>query len=259
MAVSFARRRLRWSPPADGTDLWDAPMTASAPRVLIVDDEPQLVRGLKIMLRNAGRVVETARTALDMLAILAEHPPDVLVLDFVLPDGQGVEVCRQAGRSSKLPILIMSAIGEKREKVRALDAGADDYLVKPFRDEELLAWLKGVLQRSVAGSGSSTLEIGELVIDLARRRVTRAGAVVLLEPTEFEIVRVLAQHHGRLVTDGQRLRGAWRPEYVKQTHHLRSRVAQIRTKLERDPSHPEYLITEPGIGYRFREPIEAVA
>ena len=123
------------------------------------------------------------------------------MLDFVLPDGQGVEVCKQVRRCSKLPILIMSAIGEEREKVRALDAGADDYLAKPFRGEELLARLRGVLQRSVAGGGSSTLEIGELVIDLARRRVTRAGAVVLLAPTEFEIVRVLAQHHGRLVTD----------------------------------------------------------
>ena len=234
-------------------------MTAIAPRVLIVDDEPQLVRGLKIMLRTAGYVVETARTALDMLAILAEHPPDVLVLDFVLPDGQGVEVCKQVRRCSKLPILIMSAVGEEREKVRALDAGADDYLAKPFRGEELLARLRGVLQPSVAGSGTSTLEIGELVIDLARRRVIRAGAVVLLAPTEFEIVRVLAQHHGRLVTDGQLLRAAWGPEYLKQTHHLRVRVAQIRTKLERDPSHPEYLITEPGIGYRFCDPHEAVA
>ena len=231
-------------------------MTAIAPRVLIAGDEPQLVRGLQIMLRTAGYVVETARTALDMLAILAERPPDVLVLDFVLPDGQGVEVCTQVRRCSKLPILIMSAIGEEREKVRALDAGADDYLAKPFRGEELLARLSGILRRSVAGDGSSTLEIGELVIDLARRRVTRAGAVLLLAPTEFEIVRVLAQHRGRLVTDGQLLRAAWGPQYLKQTRHLRIRVAQIRTKLERDPSHPEYLITEPGIGYRFRDPYE---
>ena len=234
-------------------------MTAIAPRVLVVDDEPQLLRGLKIMLRTAGYVVETTRTAADMLAILAARPPDVLVLDFVLPDGQGVEVCKQVRRCSKLPILILSAIGEEREKVRALDAGADDYLAKPFRGDELLARLRGVLRRSVAGGGSSTLEIGELVIDLARRRVTRAGAVVLLAPTEFEIVRVLAQHHGRLVTDGQLLRAAWGPQYLKQTRHLRVRVAQIRTKLERDPSHPEYLITEPGIGYRFRDPHEAVA
>ena len=231
-------------------------MTAIAPRVLIAGDEPQLVRGLQIMLRTAGYVVETARTALDMLAILAAHPPDVLVLDFVLPDGQGVEVCTQVRRCSKLPILIMSAIGEEREKVRALDAGADDYLAKPFRGDELLARLSGILRRSVAGDGSSTLEIGELVIDLARRRVTRAGAVLLLAPTEFEIVRVLAQHRGRLVTDGQLLRAAWGPQYLKQTRHLRIRVAQIRTKLERDPSHPEYLITEPGIGYRFRDPYE---
>lgn len=236
-----------------------AQMTAIAPHVLIAGDEPQLVRGLKIMLRTAGYVVETARTALDMLAILAAHPPDVLVLDLVLPDGQGVEVCTQVRRSSKLPILIMSAIGEEREMVRALDAGADDCLAKPFRGDQLLARLRAILQPSDAGSGTSMLEIGELVIDLARRRVTRGGAVVLLAPTEFEIVRVLAQHHGRLVTDGQLLRAAWGPQYLKQTHHLRVRVAQIRTKLERDPSHPEYLITEPGIGYRFRDPYEAVA
>ena len=234
-------------------------MTALAPRVLIVDDEPQLVRGLKIMLRSAGYVVETARTAADMLAILAAHPPDALLLDFVLPDGQGVDVCKQVRRCSELPILIMSAIGEEREKMRALDAGADDYLAKPFRGEELLTRLRRVLQRSVAGGASSRLEIGELVIDLARRRVTRAGAVLLLAPMEFEIVRVLAQHHGRPVTDGQLLRAAWGPQYLKQTRHLRVRVAQVRTKLERDPSHPEYLITEPGIGYRFRDPREAVA
>jgi len=234
-------------------------MTAIVPRVLIAGDEPQLVRGLKIMLRTAGYVVETAPTAVDMLAILAAHPPDVLVLDLVLPDGQGVEVCTQVRRCSKLPILIMSAIGEERENVRALDAGADDYLAKPFRAQELLDRLRGVLQRSIAGSGSSTLEIGKLVIDLARGRVTRAGAVVLLSPTEFEIVRVLAQHPGRLVTDGQLLRAAWGPEHLMQTHHLRIRVAQIRTKLERDPSHPKYLITEPGIGYRFRDPQETVA
>ena len=148
----------------------DAPMTAIAPRVLIVDDEPQLVRGLKIMLRTAGYVVETARTALDMLAILAEHPPDVLVLDFALPDGHGVEVCTQVRRCSTLPILIMSAIGEEREKVRALDAGADDYLAKPFRGQELLARLRRVLRtvsrrrreprRSRSGSWSSISAAG---------------------------------------------------------------------------------------------------
>ena len=191
-----------------GLTAGDARMTAIAPRVLIVDDEPQLVRGLKIILRTAGYVVETARTAVDMLAILAEHPPDVLVLDVGLPDGQGVEICKQVRRCSKLPILIMSATGGEREKVRALDAGADDYLAKPFGCEELLARLRGVLGRSVAGGGSSTLEIGELVIDLARRRVLRGGAVVLLAPTDFEIVRVLAQHHRRPVTDAQLLQAA---------------------------------------------------
>ena len=229
-------------------------MIASAPRVLVVDDEPQIVRGLKIILRSAGYTVEAAESKAYALASLAARPPDALVLDLVLPDGQGVEVCQEVRRWSRLPILVLSAVGDEREKVRALDAGADDYVTKPFGTDELLARLRAVLRRSVQAGGSPRLELGELVIDLADRSVTRSGTEVHLTPIEFEIVRVLAQHHGRLVTQRQLLQEVWGPEYGQETHYLRVHVAHIRAKLEPDSSRPMYLITEPGVGYRMRDP-----
>jgi two-component system KDP operon response regulator KdpE len=227
---------------------------SSAPRVLVVDDEPQIVRGLKIILRSAGYTVEAAESKSEALAMLASRPPDALVLDLVLPDGQGVEVCEEVRRWSRLPIVVLSAVGDEREKVRALDAGADDYVTKPFGTDELLARLRAVLRRSAEAGGSPRLELGELVIDLADRRVSRAGTEVHLTPIEFELLRVLAQHHGRLVTHRQLLRDVWGPEYGEETHYLRVHVAHIRAKLERDPSRPRYLITEPGVGYRLRDP-----
>jgi two-component system KDP operon response regulator KdpE len=234
-------------------------MPATVPRVLVVDDDPRLVCGLKIILRGAGYVVETAHTIVDAVPILAARAPDVLVLDLVLPDGDGVEVCKELRLSSELPILVISAVGDEREKLRALDAGADDYLPKPFAGEELLARLRGILRRRGDGGAGSTLEIGELVIDLARRRVTVAGAEVRLAPAEFALVRVLAQRPGCLVTDRQLLRAVWGPEYLQETHHLRCCMARLRTKLERDPSRPRYFVTEWGVGYRLRDPREALA
>jgi two-component system KDP operon response regulator KdpE len=225
----------------------------SAPRVLVVDDEPQIVRGLKIILRDAGYAVEAAETKEQALAALAARPPDALVLDLVLPDGQGVEVCEEVRRWSRLPILVLSAVGDEREKVRALDAGADDYVTKPFGTDELLARLRAVLRRSVETGGGPEIRIGELLIDLAARRVTRGGEEVHLTPIEFDLVRVLAQHRGRLVTHRHLLREVWGPEYTTETHYLRVHVAHIRSKLERDPSRPEYVITEPGVGYRLRD------
>jgi two-component system KDP operon response regulator KdpE len=222
--------------------------------VLVVDDEPQIVRGLKIILRNAGYAVEAAETKADALAALAARPPDALVLDLVLPDGEGVEVCQEVRRWSRLPIVVLSAVGDEREKVRALDAGADDYVTKPFGSDELLARLRAVLRRSLEVGGSPRLELGELVIDLHDRRVTRAGNEIHLTPIEFELVRVLAQHQGRLVTHRQLLQEVWGPEYGGETHYLRVHVAHIRAKLEEDPSRPRYLITEPGVGYRLRDP-----
>jgi two-component system, OmpR family, KDP operon response regulator KdpE len=179
------------------------------PRVLVVDDEPQIVRGLRIILRSAGYAVEAAENKAEALALLTTRPPDALVLDLVLPDGEGVEVCREVRQWSRLPIVVLSAVGDEREKVRALDAGADGYVTKPFGSDELLARLRAVLRRSVQETGSSVIEIGELVIDLADRRVTRAGDEVHLTPIEFELVRVLSQHQGRLVTHRQLLQEVW--------------------------------------------------
>jgi two-component system, OmpR family, KDP operon response regulator KdpE len=223
-------------------------------RVLVVDDEPQIVRGLKIILRDAGYAVESAETKAQALALLASRPPDAMVLDLVLPDGQGVEVCREVRRWSRLPILVLSAVGDEREKVRALDAGADDYVTKPFGTDELLARLRAVMRRSADQSGGSELSIGDLVIDVPDRRVVRGGEEVHLTPIEFDLVRVLAQHGGRLVTHRQLLQEVWGPEYGQETHYLRVHVAHIRAKLEVDPSRPQYLITEPGVGYRLRDP-----
>jgi two-component system KDP operon response regulator KdpE len=228
-------------------------MSASAPRVLVVDDEPQIVRGLKIVLRSAGYAVETAATKAEALAALALRPPDALVLDLVLPDGRGVEVCEEVRGWSQLPILVVSAVGDEQEKVKALDAGADDYVTKPFGTDELLARLRALLRRSLDGGASPVVEIGDLLIDLADRSVTRAGHEVHLTPIEFDLLRVLARHPGRLVTQRQLLRDVWGPQYGQETHYLRVHFAHIRAKLETDRSRPEYIITEPGIGYRLRD------
>ncbi len=224
------------------------------PRILVVDDEPHILRGLRVILRGAGYGVETAETKEQALAALATRPPDAIVLDLVLPDGQGIEVCQAVREWSNLPILVLSAVGDEREKVRALDAGADDYVTKPFGTDELLARLRAVLRRSGPAGAEPEIRIGELVVDIPDRRVLKAGQEIHLTPIEFDIVRVLAQQGGRLVTHRQLLRDVWGPAYGDETHYLRVHVAHIRAKLETDPARPEYLITEPGVGYRLREP-----
>jgi two-component system KDP operon response regulator KdpE len=171
----------------------------------------------------------------------------------VLPDGDGVSVCKEIRRWSRLPILVLSAVGDEREKVRALDAGADDYVTKPFGTEELLARLRAVLRRSPDANHAAQIEIGELTVDLEDRKVLRDSYEVHLTPIEFDLLRVLAQHPGRLVTQRQLLQEVWGPQYVDESHYLRVHIAHIRAKLERDPSRPRYLITEPGVGYRLRD------
>jgi len=231
-------------------------VSSTPQRVLVVDDEPHIVRGLKVILRGAGYAVEAAATKDEALAALAARPPDAMVLDLVLPDGRGVDLCAEVRRWTRLPILVLSAVGDEREKVRALDAGADDYVTKPFGSEELLARLRAVLRRSAEAGGSPEFQIGDLVIDVLDRTVTRAGHEVHLTPIEFDLVRVLAQHRGRLVTHRQLLQEVWGPEYGDETHYLRVHVAHIRSKLEPDPSRPRSLVTEPGVGYRLREPYD---
>jgi two-component system, OmpR family, KDP operon response regulator KdpE len=222
--------------------------------VLVVDDEPQILRALSVILRNAGYDVETAETKSGALDAASVRPPDAMVLDLVLPDGSGVEVCREVRSWSALPIIVLSAVGDEREKVRALDAGADDYITKPFGTEELLARLRAVLRRAGDERDEPVVELGELSIDLADRRVTRDGNEVHLTPIEFDILRELARHSGKLVTQRQLLQAVWGPGYDSETHYLRVHVAHIRAKIEPDPSHPSHLITEPGVGYRLRYP-----
>jgi two-component system, OmpR family, KDP operon response regulator KdpE len=220
-------------------------------QILVVDDEPQIVRGLKVILRSAGYEVKTAESKQEALDAVAVHPPDAIVLDLVLPDGTGVEVTEEVRRWSELPILVLSAVGDEREKVRTLDAGADDYVTKPFGTDELLARLRAVLRRKVEGGEEPTIRSGDVAIDLAARTVTRSGDEVHLTPIEFNLLRVLAQHQGKLVTHRKLLQEVWGPGYEDETHYLRVHVAHVRSKIEADPSEPRVLLTEPGVGYRL--------
>jgi two-component system, OmpR family, KDP operon response regulator KdpE len=222
--------------------------------VLVVDDEPQILRALRVILRNAGYDVDTAETKSEALDAVSVRPPDAMVLDLVLPDGSGVEVCTEVRRWSNLPIIVLSAVGDEREKVRALDVGADDYITKPFGTEELLARLRAVMRRAGDEREEPLVTVGDLAIDLADRRVTRGGEEVHLTPIEFDILRELARHVGKLVTQRQLLQAVWGPGYDLETHYLRVHVAHIRAKIEPNSSNPSYLITEPGVGYRLREP-----
>jgi two-component system KDP operon response regulator KdpE len=221
--------------------------------VLVVDDEPQIVRGLKVILRDAGYEVEAATTKQEALDAVAVKQPDAIVLDLVLPDGSGVEVCSEIRSWSTIPIIVLSAIGDEREKVHALDVGADDYITKPFGTDELLARLRAVLRRSGDDGTEPAVETGDLVIDTAAHRVTRAGEEIHLTPIEFNLLKELAQHRGKLVTHRQLLREVWGPAYETETHYLRVHFAHMRAKLEPEPSNPRYVITDPGVGYRLRD------
>ena len=228
-------------------------MTGDGQRILVVDDEPQIVRALKVILRGAGYSTEQAESKEEALNAVSVHPPDAMVLDLVLPDGSGVDVCTEVRSWTSLPIIVLSAVGDEREKVRALDAGADDYITKPFGTDELLARLRAALRRVSEDGGEPTVDLGDLVVDLAARTVARNGEGVHLTPIEFNLLRVLALHRGKLVTHRQLLHEVWGPGYEEETHYLRVHVAHIRSKIESEPSRPRHLITEPGIGYRLRD------
>jgi two-component system, OmpR family, KDP operon response regulator KdpE len=224
------------------------------PLVLVVDDEPQILRALQTNLRGAGYDVATATTAEEALSTAAMRPPDAVVLDLVLPDGNGIDVARELRSWSAAPILVLSVVGDEAEKVAALDAGADDYVEKPFGIDELLARLRALLRRA-GPSTEPVLEVGELVIDLEKRLVTVGGRRVQLTPNEFELLRVLAQNEGKLMTHPTILREVWGPAYGTESHYLHVYVSQLRRKLEDDPSRPRYLLTEPGAGYRLVNPV----
>ena len=225
----------------------------TGPRVLVVDDEQQILRALRTSLRGAGYEVDTAETAEAALAAAAMRPPEAVVLDLVLPDGTGTDVARELRGWSSAPIIILSAVGEEREKVAALDAGADDYVTKPVGIDELLARLRAVLRRT-APSGEPVVEIGDLVVDLEKRLVTQAGAEVHLTPHQFDILRVLAKNEGKLMTHRSILREVWGPGYGSESNLLHVHISQLRRKIEPDPARPQYLLTAPGAGYRLVNP-----
>ncbi|MEV7391524.1 MULTISPECIES: response regulator [unclassified Streptomyces] len=226
-------------------------------RVLVVDDEPQIVRALVINLKARKYEVDAApdgRTALEMAA--SRHP-DVVVLDLGLPDMDGVEVIRGLRGWTRVPILVLSARHSSDEKVEALDAGADDYVTKPFGMDELLARLRAAVRRAepVAGGDEDDVlvETEGFTVDLAAKKVNRAGRDVRLTPTEWHLLEVLVRNTGRLVSQKQLLQEVWGPSYGTETNYLRVYMAQLRRKLEADPSHPKHFITEPGMGYRFEK------
>jgi len=226
---------------------------AAGQRILVVDDEPQILRALGTTLRGAGYTVDTAATAESALAAAAAHPPAGVILDLVLPDGSGTDVCRELRSWSDAPVIVLSAVGEEKEKIAALDAGADDYVMKPFSVDELLARLRAVLRRTASEAGP-VIEAGGLRIDVADRLVSRDGERIKLTPHEFGLLRVLAQNPGKLLTHRMLLREVWGPSYADEAHYLHVYVSHLRAKIERDPAHPELIVTEPGAGYRFVDP-----
>ena len=224
------------------------------PRVLVVDDELQIRRSLRVTLRTNGYDVDEAATGEAALDAVAVRPPELIILDLGLPDVDGVEVTRRLREWTRLPIIVLSAMGEDEAKVRALDAGADDYVTKPFSVPELLARMRVALRRGARGieAGDRVVRIEDVEIDLARRVVTRAGVEVHLTPTEYGLVRFLAQNAGRVVTHGQLLRSVLGNGYEDAIGSLRVYIASLRKKLEADPSEPRLIVTEPGVGYRLK-------
>ena len=226
----------------------------SGARVLIVDDEPQVLRLLRTALTERGYDVATAGNGEEALASLEHRLADVVILDLVMPGLSGLDVCRIVRERSAVPIIVLSARGDEHDKVRALDLGADDYLTKPFGMEELLARIRVALRHSVDGGGrtDAIFRSGDLRIDFERRQVWRGEEEVRLTPTEYELLKYLVQHADKALTHGMILRAVWGPEYGGESQYLRVYIPQLRRKIESDPTRPRYIVTEPGVGYRFR-------
>ena len=222
-------------------------------RVLVVDDEPQFLRALSTNLRGAGYDVDTAATAAAALAAAPLRPPDAVILDLLLPDGSGRDVCRELRTWTQAPIILVSAVGDDDEKIAALDAGADDYVTKPFAIGELLARLRAVLRRS-GSPEQPVVDVGPIRVDLEKSSVTLNGELVHLTPHEFKILRLLALNEGKLLTHRAILRDVWGPSYGDESNYLHVYVSQLRRKLEPDPARPRFLVTEPGAGYRLVAP-----
>jgi two-component system, OmpR family, KDP operon response regulator KdpE len=225
-----------------------------ASRVLVVDDESPMLRALGTNLRARGYQVDLTHTGEEALQLAARHRPDAVILDLGLPGISGIEVIEGLRGWTAVPIIILSARGAEHDKVAALDAGADDYVTKPFGMDELLARLRAALRRIAPAPESAMVETADFTVDLAAKRVTGADGEVRLTPTEWGLVEVLVRNAGKLVSQRQLLQDVWGPQYGEETNYLRVHMAHIRRKLEPDPSRPRYFITEPGMGYRFEAP-----
>ena len=228
------------------------PARGRKPIILVVDDEMQILRVLRASLPARGYEVRTAPGGAEALDEIHKQMPDLIILDLMMPGVTGLEVCRRVREISEVPIIVLSAKGEERDKVAALDAGADDYVTKPFGLEELLARMRAVLRRqALAGEQTSVLTVGDVMIDVDERRVTVAASEVKLTPKEFEVLKYLVANAGKVVTHRALLQAVWGVEASEQTEYLRVFINQLRRKIEPDAAHPQYLLTEPWVGYRF--------
>jgi two-component system KDP operon response regulator KdpE len=224
--------------------------------ILVVEDEPQMRKFIRASLTSHGYHVHEAVTAREALSLATSHSPALVLMDLGLPDGDGISLTKQLREWSQVPIIVISARGREEDKVAALDAGADDYLTKPFGVNELLARMRVAerhAERAATPTAAQSYAFGELSIDLARREVARAGQVVHLTPIEYKLLVLLAQHAGRVLTHRQILKEVWGPESASHTHYVRVQMAELRKKIEADPARPKLLMTEPGVGYRLRD------
>jgi two-component system KDP operon response regulator KdpE len=229
-------------------------MTAPAPLLLLVEDELPIRRFLRLSLANEGYRVEEADTAKQAIRLATQQPPDLVILDLGLPDADGLEVLKQLRDWLRAPILILSARDQEKQKVAALDAGADDYLTKPFGTDELLARIRVALRHASRAPGerdSAVFESGDLKVDLGNRRVFARGAEVKLTPLEYKLLATLVKHAGKVLTHTFLLKEVWGPHQVRETHYLRVFMASLRRKIEPDPARPRHLLTEQAVGYRF--------
>jgi len=231
-----------------------AATSGGEPVVLVIEDDAQIQRFLRVALGSHGYRLFEATTGEAGLVEAATRQPDILILDLGLPDIDGLDVIRRLREWTALPIVVLSARGQERDKIAALDAGADDYVSKPFGVGELLARMRAALRHAARGlddAGDSTFSVGDLHVDLPKRQVIVAGQQVHLTPIEYRLLTMLIRHAGKVLTHRQLLIEVWGPPYAEQAHYLRVYMAQLRRKLERDPARPRYLLTEPGVGYRF--------
>jgi two-component system KDP operon response regulator KdpE len=230
-------------------------MSGEGPVVLLVEDEPQMRRFLRASLVSRGFRLLEAEAAREALVLVTSHNPEVILLDLGLPDGDGIALARSLREWSRVPIIVISARGREADKVEALDAGADDYLTKPFGVNELLARIRVALRHAqqVGGASAPVIEVGALRLDLGRRAVTLEGRELHLTPIEYRLLALMGKNAGKVLTHRQILKEVWGPGHAEETHYLRVYMAQLRRKIEADPARPQLLVTEPGVGYRLRD------